>query len=369
MKKKRDTFVLLLLLVILLNPLPLRASLQEMNLKEAVHRGLEHNLQVILSRIHKLEIEEKYALAQSAGDEDLIERTKKELKQAEESLINAKRQLIMTIETSYFRILQDNDQLDVQQEALARNAVQLEADELRFKAGEISLRDITMSRNNYRDLEKAYEEAFEEMALKRMEFNYLLGQDLNESFQLQRSENFEELEIDPQEAYELALLHREDMIKAREAIKDAEERLEKLDNPFNAPVLITEAKNQLIREKITLEQLQYSIFFEIQRSCQGLYKAYEGIEKAIEELEMKERDLESKTLQYQAGLISTQQIMEAQLELTRAENRIVQAKWNYNSTRLDFERSLGLWSMEEYLEGMDFPLQIPAHLLDEEVRE
>lgn len=369
-KLKLNLLILSLLLIILCAPLePLLSSPVEMSLREAVHRGLEHNLEVILARLHMVETAKKNELAVAAGDEELIERMAKEVEQGEESLINAKKQLILAVEASYFRILQDEDQLEVQREALHRNAVQLEADELRFQAGEISLRDIAMSRNNYRDVRKAYEEAQEEMALKRMEFNYLLGQAMDKPFQLKRSESFEELQIDPHEAYELALANREDMIKAREAIKEAEEQLKKMDNPFHAPVLIAEARNQLLREKIVFEQLKNSLFFEIQRACQSLFKAYEDIEKAEEDLEMKEKELLSQTLQYDAGLISTQQMMEAQLELARAENRVIQAKWSYNSARLDFERNLGLWSIEEYLEGMDFQLKIPEHLLHGEVEE
>lgn len=373
MKRESITYILAVIILAvflpLVTPLSLEAASQELSLRDAVHIGLEHNLQAILARLHKVEKEEIYELAQASGDEDLKKRAAEELREAREALLDTKEQLIQAIESSYFRILQEEDQLKVQREALKRNTIQIEADELRYEAGEISTRDITMSRNTFRDLKKTYEEAQEEATLARMEFNHLLGQDLFREFELEHIHDFQELQIDPEKAYELALEHREDVRRAREALKEAREKLKSMDNPFHAPIRITQAENTLLKEKIALEQLKTSLFFEIQRACQSLIKAFEGIEKAREDLMLKERDLKSQTLQYEAGLISTQKIMEAQLELVRAENRIVQAKWNYNSTRLDLERGLGLWSIDEYLEGVDFQLIIPKDLLPKEEEE
>lgn len=339
-----------------------QASTGEMTLKEAVRIGLTHNLQILLHRIDNEEKKERSALAQAAGDEDLIQQTKEEKKRTAETLLEAKKQLIQSIEAAYFNILQAEDQLEVKQEALERNSIQLQADEIRYEAGEIATRDIIMSRNNYQELVKSFEEDQEALALRKQEFNHLLGQKLHKHFILVRDVDFEEYQIDPEEAYQLALVHRDDMERGREAIREAEEELERLDNPFHAPVKIQEARNNLLKEKIRLEQLTTSIYFEIQRACQALQKAYERIEQVKGDQRMKELELESLLLQYEAGLISTQKIMEAQAELTRAENRIIQEKWNYNSTQMDLEKTLGLWSIQDYLEGVEFPLRIPDRL-------
>lgn len=358
----RNTFILLMVFFFLLSLGLTKAQGKELTLQEAVQIGLSNNLQILLHRIDREEKKERFTLAQATQDADLIQGTQEELERMEEILLEAKKQLIQSIESTYFRILQQQDQLQVQKEALERNAVQLQAQELRYAAGEISTRDMTLSRNSYRDLVKSYQEDQEDLALTQKEFNHLLGRPLQEEMILVREVDFEEYQLDPEEAYLLALTHREDIKNAEKAIQEAKEELERLDNPFNAPVTIGEAENQLLKEKIRREQLATAIYFEIQRACQALQRAYERIEQAKEDGVMKENELESLLLQYEAGLISTQKMMEAQAELTRAENRIIQEKWNYNQTQMDLEKTLGRWNIQDYLEGKEFPLHIPESL-------
>ncbi len=321
-----------------------------LTLIECMRMGLENNFDVVLARIDLEENITYMERAQRVGDEDLIENATNMLDGAKDNMINTRRNVAEQIRNSFYAILRAEDALAGQKQALSRSEITLQADELRYEAGEISKMDIDNRRSSFINSQETYERSIRDLKTQYMEFNNLLGRELHEELSLAKDYEFDLVEVEFGSAHEAALENRDDIKNARQALDEAIENVEKLDNPFTALVDFEKAKTDVIREEIKLEKVRRSIYFTIRSTCFSMEQAIDNIYNAEEELSQALRDTEAKRLQYEAGVISTQQMIDAENELAAKENNIVHAKWDYNNAKLNYLQAIGISGIDRYIE-------------------
>lgn len=326
-----------------------------LTLYDCISLGLEYNADVILARMDYELAQTILERAQLVGEEELIESSAKALKDAEDRFNNVKRSVSESIEKVFYNLCKTKEALETEEKGLERARIQLEANEIRFEAGLVAPLDIEISRNDFLNRITTYENSWVDFETQCMEFNKLLGISLDTKFELYGDFEIELqiISIDFEEAYELALNNRSDVAEARKQMEEAQTAVDNLNNPYSARVDFEKAVLELKRKELLLNQKYDDVFLEVRQDCISLERAEKRIYKAETSLEFAIKNSEIVNLKYDAGLISMQQFLDNQNELAAAEKAVVQSKWDYHNSKLDYMKTIGMPDLDRLLQEIE----------------
>ncbi len=322
-------------------------------LGESIDHALENNFDILLKNIDLEQAENYYQKSKTVGDEELIENARNQLQFHHEQLEMEKSSVVTAVEQQYYALIQATENLQAQQKALARQKKQLEADEIKFVVGLISIIDIENSRDSYQSMEKSFSSQEQSLKTRQMEFNILLGRQPEKSVHLVKESYFNPVVISLEDSMQIARENRNDIINARENLQEAELDLERIDNQFTPLIEIEQARADLRKAEIELEQTEQSLLITIRNSYFSFKGSFSAIDTAQRQQERAARELEAATLKYEAGKISTGEMLAAQEKLVDTEKDVIKAKWDYNLAISNFLKTLGVWNLQDYLDGVD----------------
>ena len=141
------------------------------------------------------------------------------------ALMLAQEQLMINTASNYYGILRDEMLIEVNQRALERARLLLQAAEAKLKIGMASKMDVFRAELQVLTAENGAVDARESLENTRRQFNLLLGVDLETVFELTSFLEYQPIEIQKEALLEYALEHRLELQEAADDVQDAERRL------------------------------------------------------------------------------------------------------------------------------------------------
>ncbi|GAK58109.1 hypothetical protein U27_05082 [Candidatus Vecturithrix granuli] len=284
------------------------------------------------------------------------------------SLILAQQQLMINVATNYYGILRDEMLIEVNQRALERARLLLQAAEAKLKIGMASKMDVFRAELQVLTAENGTVDARESLENTRRQFNLLLGVDLETTFELTSPLEYQAIEIQKEELLQYALEHRLELQEASDNVQDAERRLkiarQNLYPPLNLSVQYTfsgegNAFDQSLeldekywgigvnssfdldfaRDRATYQQTQLAlnsairawqatqqdVILEVLQMLNSVKQAQARVELQKQSVVQAEKQLELSDLRYKKGLSDN-------LDVIDAEEALLNANTNYYAT-------------------------------------
>ncbi len=103
-----------------------------------------------------------------------------------------------------------------------------------------------------------------------------------------------------------------------------------------------EAVSRYRAEKLRTNDIKDQVELELRLALDSLHSSKEQVAAANEGLELSRNELDQAERRYEAGMANGLEVTDAQTRLARARDNQIQALYNYNLARIDFEQAIGM---------------------------
>ena len=141
------------------------------------------------------------------------------------SLTLAQQQLMVSVASAYYGILRDQMLVEVNERALERAKLLLQAAEAKLKIGMASKMDVFRAELQVLTAENGAVDALESLENTKQQFNLLLGVDLERNFTLSSALVYEPIELNKELLIQHAKENRLEILEAQEKVYDVERKL------------------------------------------------------------------------------------------------------------------------------------------------
>jgi outer membrane protein TolC len=257
----------------------------------------------------------------------------------------AQQQLMISVASNYYGILRDEMLIEVNQRALERARLLLEAAEAKLKIGMASKMDVFRAELQVLASENGMVDALESLDNTRRQFNLLLGVDLETTFELTSTLEYQPVEIQKEELLQYALDHRLELQEAADAVQDAERRLkiakQNLYPPLDLSIQYTfSGEGDGFDQSLELDDNSWgvgvntSFDLDFARDRAAYQQAQLSLNSAIRAWEAKQQDVLLEVLQMINSLKQTQARVELQ------QQSVMQAKKQLELSELRYKKGL-----------------------------
>lgn len=284
------------------------------------------------------------------------------------ALLLAQQQLMVNVATAYYGILRDQMLVEVNERALERAKILLQAAEAKLKVGMASKMDVFRAGLQVLTAENGLVDAKESLENTWRRFNLLVGADLGTEFVLSTTLEYTPISVDQDQCIQQALENRWEILEAYESLNDAERRVkiarQNLYPPLDLSIQYTlSGEGDAFRESLDMENSSWGIginssfnldFARDRAAYQQAQLTYNGALRSVQSVEQDvrlevlqtvtsvkqaqarvylqgqsvfqaEKQLELAELRYKKGLSDN-------LDVIDAEESLIKAKTNYYSS-------------------------------------
>lgn len=345
LKTAKNLFLWSLVLLLSFTTIVLaKEQVLKLTVEEAIQLTLQHNLNFRIISLDWEQAQAKLRRAQIVGEETMITEAEKEWEKAQKNYLEQTQNYSSLVRSSYQELLESEASLSNWEKAKERAEEQLKIDQSKFAAGLLSILDIQRAENSLFNAEHSFKNAKINLETRKMEFNQLLGLQLEQEVQLTERIllDFVPFTLELEECYLKALELDASILGATENLKQAQEAVTVARSPFTPKVELEKALVGEEKAEIQLQQAKQSLYFKIRSE-------YYNLLNRIHNLEVKERTikLEAQTLlaeesKYAAGVLSNAQIVGQQEKLAQLEQEYSTELLQYNLARLKLLQTIGL---------------------------
>jgi outer membrane protein TolC len=250
------------------------------------------------------------------------------------------------VEESYYDILKLQRAVILAQENITRSQKQLENVRAKFSLGMVAQIDVLSAELELSKAQSDLNNTESNLQLARMRFNRLLGKDLNAPVELASELTFEPSEIDLNKSIEYALTHRLEIKKAEDDVVLKTKEVEVNTNDFTPLLVQKKSQIGLQLSKASLEDVRANIILEIKQNYESLKTAERAVPLQEKNLVKANESLKIAEARFDAGVITSIELIDARNDAYQAENSYLQAVYDYNVAKAKFYNSLGM-SLEE----------------------
>jgi len=250
------------------------------------------------------------------------------------------------VEESYYDILKLQRAVILAQENITRSQKQLENVRAKFSLGMVAQIDVLSAELELSKAQSDLNNTESNLQLARMRFNRLLGKDLNTPVELASELTFEPSEIDLDKSIEYALTHRLEIKKAEDDVVLKTKEVEVNTNDFTPLLVQKKSQIGLQLSKASLEDVRANIILEIKQNYESLKTAERAVPLQEKNLVKANESLKIAEARFDAGVITSIELIDARNDAYQAENSYLQAVYDYNVAKAKFYNSLGM-SLEE----------------------
>jgi len=303
-----------------------KASL-ELQAEEISYREGKANLLLSPSILQELSLETSWRVAQRNF----------EMARAEQA---------MEVEEVYYNVLRSERALQISAENLERARKQLDEMQTRLELGmvaEIDVQSAELEKDRALSERMRAESALE---LARRNLNLLLGRQADAPLALSTELETEHPDITLKESIEHALTNRLEIKIAEDTVVLREKEVEVKSTDFTPPLEREKAGVGLANATIDLADLADRIEIEIRRNYQDLNDSRRQIPLQEGNLRVTRERLRIDQARFEAGVITSLDLMDSQNRAYEAETAYLQAQFDYNVAVATFFKSLGM-SLEE----------------------
>ncbi len=260
---------------------------------------------------------------------------------AMQGYIMAQDDLVLTVKTDFYTVLQLENMLNIAEEGLESALRQLNVAEMKFEAGTVTRLDVIQASRNVLNSEAGVVQAGHGLDLAVLKFRQSLGLALDADVR-PAAEAFEVVErsVDLEEDLRFALENREEIRQLRVAVEVARKSVELADNEYTPALELRMARLQLEQTMVQFEQVKQLLTLEMRQSYIAMQDARQRIpvlEKGVEEAQ---ELLRLSELMYDADMITANDMQDAQLAVMAARNDLVSAITDFNIAQARYRHTV-----------------------------
>lgn len=315
-----------------------------LSLPQAIEIALAKNHSLLLAKLDLDQAEAELTRAKVVNDPEMLETAQEKRDTQSQKYEEQVSKLTSDVRNKYYEMLQQKANVQNQAKALERSESQLLIDKAKYDAGIIAALDIMRSENSNLTANNNYENAKISLATKHLEFNKLLGLDLDIEVVLvdQITVDFVPFDLELDFAYEMALDHDPSIIQAQENLTKAIDKINAVNNPFTPRAEYEDALINRDKMEIQLLQALQNLFLKIRSDFYSIQTSEKNVYAKERDLQLEQQLLEAEQVKYNAGIISNAAIVSQQEKLAQAENAYTEAIWNYTQAKNNFLVQIGL---------------------------
>jgi outer membrane protein len=247
----------------------------------------------------------------------------------------------LNIEKLYYGVLKATDTLTLRTNATIRVQQQRDIARMRHGAGQITDLQLRYSEQNLLASEITGKAAENNLKLAWMLFEQATGIKADSGILIE-TVLFSEEPVDLQKALEQGLMKRFEITTAKQAVEKAKKDVELADNEYTPKVELQKALIALEQAELNLDQVINKISYEIWQSVFKLEEAVYKYNLAQDQLDLAYMGLSLAELNYNNGLNTLLDVMNAQSQLAEAEVNAVAAAYDYNACLAEYLNAIGL---------------------------
>jgi outer membrane protein len=313
--------------------------------------------------------------------EGAIEKAKLGLQVADLDVEKSKQQIKLDATNGYFTILQTQNTVKVDQEAVDQMAAHLQNVQAQFNVGTVAKSDVLRSQvelaNNQQVLTKA-QNAYE-IAISNL--NNIMGLPLDTQIQIKDELAHQPYALSLDDSIKYALSHRPEAIQADYNIDVAKQSVKiakggKLptvsatatkgwadkdfpgtdDNgwsiglsatwtPFDSGVTnakIKQSNSDVEKSLQTAKQTKDAVQLEVRQAYLNMVEAEKRISTSQVTVEQADEDFKIAQVRYSAGVGTNIDVIDAQVALTQAKNNYIQAMYDFNTSKANLTKAMGV---------------------------
>ena len=253
---------------------------------------------------------------------------------------------IQIVEEAYYNILKLQRSLVLAQENINRSQKQLNNVKAKYSLGMVAQIDVISAEY---ELSKAQSDRLNvenNLQIAKMKFNQLLGKDLNNPVELASELVFNPSNIDLKESVDYALKNRLEIKKAEDEVILKTKEVQVNTNDYTPIINQQLSQIGLQIALVNLENIKNNIQVELKQNYEALKSAERAVPLQEKSLTRANEYLKIAEARYDAGVITSIELIDARNEAYQAENAYLQAVFDYNVAKSKFYNSLGM-SLEE----------------------
>lgn len=279
-------------------------------------------------------------------------------RQAEAELANARKALEAVrntvrfqVESAFYGVLQASGMVQVTEAALKRAEQQLAAVKAAYRAGTAPYSDVLGAEAQVSAARADAATARKNEAQARMRLNRILGANLDDRFEL-RAEDTEGVAgsvapdsiegVDVMEGVNEALSNRQEVSKAREALAVAELNLEITARYFTPNTYAyQEALLSVEQARAAVAEAEQDVSLDVRLAYLDMEDAARRIDVLQKAREQARESLRLAHLRYKAGVATNLEVLTAEVALSQAETRVVEAVYAFRLAKARYRQAVG----------------------------
>lgn len=257
---------------------------------------------------------------------------------------------IQVVEEAYYNILKLQRSVVLAQDNINRSQKQLENVKAKYSLGMVAQIDVISAEYELSKAQSDRLNAESNLQIAKMNFNQLLGRDLNTPVELTSELTFKPSVVDLKQSTDYALTHRLEIKKAEDEVTLKIKEVQVNTNDYTP--LLNQKKSQVDLEvsKVNLENIQNNILIELQQNYESLKTTERNVPLQEKNLTKANEYLRIAEARFDAGAITSIELIDARNDAYEAENAYLQAVFDYNVAMSKFYNSLGM-SLEERMKS------------------
>jgi len=266
---------------------------------------------------------------------------------------------VQVVEEAYYNILKLQRLVALSQENINRSQKQLENVKAKYSLGMVAQIDVISAEYELSKAQSDRLNAESNLQIAKMNFNQLLGRDLNILVELTTELAFNPSVVDLKQSTDYALTHRLEIKKAEDEVALKTKEVQVNTNDYTP--LLNQKKSQVDLEisKVSLENIQNNILIELQQNYESLKNTERNVPLQEKNLNKANEYLKIAEARFDAGAITSIELIDARNDAYEAENAYLQAVFDYNVAMSKFYNSLGM-SLEERMKAFPYDGTKPA---------
>ncbi len=329
------TFGLIVLLAVMVSGIAVANEIQYVALEEAEAIAFENSVSLELARLAVEEAEFQMRQAEAAmimkPSPVLLMQAQAGSDVARQKYLTARDELALEVRTDYFNALRTQNLLKIAEEGLESALRHEEVAQKKLAAGTATRLDVIKASRSVLSSESGVSQAHHGLELTQMKFRQTLGIDLDAAVLPEEiALEVEPVEVNLEQDMAYALANRDEIKQLLLAIEVAEKNVEISDNDYTPALTLRQAELNLAKLKRQLEQVRQGLALQIKQSHSAWKDAEERIPVLQKGVEEAEEMLRLSELSYEADMITSNDLEDAQIGVLAAKNELVNAIFDYN---------------------------------------
>lgn len=296
--------------------------------------------------------------------------------------IDASRQQVKyNAASKYFTVLQTRNLVQVNKESVESLTGHLKNVQAQFDVGTVAKTDVLRSQVELANAEQDLIKAENNFQLAVSNLNNVIGMPLHTELQIKQELGYEKYALSMDDCIAYSLQHRPELEQAKLSEEINREKVKYAQGGYKPTVVVAAGTNlsdpafpgdnykdwyaiakaswnvfdagatkasvkaaqaTLEESGHTLHQTKDSVQLEVRQAYLNLKEAEKRIDTSKVAVDQGQEDFKIAQVRYTAGVGTNLDVMDAQVALTKAKTNYIQALYDYNTSKADLERAMGV---------------------------